>query len=435
LIRTCAKITVRESKLRKPTPVSLGPQYAGSRISRDAVEESDDDDPFGRDLEGEESESGLDGLDSEEDEDDTAGEISSDEDDESAKGEGKYSHHSGNGEDGDVDRDELRNLMAQDQKAVATSLSQNAKADVAKGMAVKSQRTAFDSLLNVRIKLQKALVSTNSLSIIETDGSEEAEQAIRAAELAAVNLWNNLNSLRSSLQIAKNGKKRNYLEMDRSTPLSAIWDESQSYESEIRRKRDSNLDFWASKTRAATTVSTTKRFNNTAVQQTLSDVLSVQMSDMSRLVAKTQIPRSCAPLQASSTKRPNGPAEYSTDLPIYDDADFYGTLLQSLIAQRSADATALSALNVSFPTHPWQAAREAKTKKPVDTKASKGRKLRYTVHEKLQNYMAPEDRTTWGERQCDELFGSLLGRKMGLGEELYESDGEQDTNIEGLRLF
>jgi protein AATF/BFR2 len=140
-------------------------------------------------------------------------------------------------------------------------------------------------------------------------------------------------------------------------------------------------------------------------------------------------------LQASSTKRPNEPAEDSSDLPIYDDADFYGTLLQSLIAQRSADATALSALNVSFPTHPWQAAREAKTKKAVDTKASKGRKLRYTVHEKLQNYMAPEDRTTWGERQCDELFGSLLGRKMGLGEEPYESEEEQDTNTQGLRLF
>jgi protein AATF/BFR2 len=386
-------------------------------------------------LEGEESESGSGGSDIDEDEDDTAEDISSDEDDESAEDEGKYSAHGGNGEDGGVDRDELRKLMAQDQKAVATSLSQNAKADVEKGMAVKSQRAAFDSLLNVRIKLQKALVSTNSLSTVETNGNEKAKLAIQAAELAAIKLWNNLNALRSSLQSAKNGKKRKFLETDGSTPLSSVWDESQSYESDIRRKRDSNLDFWASKTRAATTVSTTKRFNNTAVRQTLSDVLSAQMSDMPRLVAKTQIPRSCAPLQASSTKRPNEPAEDSSDLPIYDDADFYGTLLQSLIAQRSADATALSALNVSFPTHPWQAAREAKTKKAVDTKASKGRKLRYTVHEKLQNYMAPEDRTTWGERQCDELFGSLLGRKMGLGEEPYESEEEQDTNTQGLRLF
>jgi len=78
----------------------------------------------------------------------------------------------------------------------------------------------------------------------------------------------------------------------------------------------------------------------------------------------------------------------------------------------------------------------------VDTKASKGRKMRYTVHEKLQNFMAPDDRGRWGERQRNELFASLLGRRVGLGEDeggdgIGDGIGDEvgEGNEGGLRLF
>lgn len=69
--------------------------------------------------------------------------------------------------------------------------------------------------------------------------------------------------------------------------------------------------------------------------------------------------------------------------------------------------------------------------------------MRYTVHEKLQNFMAPDDTGTWGERQRNELFGSLLGRRIRLGEdaedgvdEVEDGDGEVMGGGEGgLRLF
>ena len=92
-------------------------------------------------------------------------------------------------------------------------------------------------------------------------------------------------------------------------------------------------------------------------------------------------------------------------------------------------------MNVSFPTEPWQAAREARTKKVVDTKASKGRRLRYTVHEKLQDSMPRDDRTTWNTRQCDELFASILGRKIQLQDAENDGDMETRNTSEGLRLF
>ncbi|KAL8932267.1 MAG: hypothetical protein Q9216_006905, partial [Gyalolechia sp. 2 TL-2023] len=62
----------------------------------------------------------------------------------------------------DEDRAALRKMMAESQKVITSSLSQVAKSDIAKGRAIKHQRTTFDSLLNTRIRLQKALVATNS---------------------------------------------------------------------------------------------------------------------------------------------------------------------------------------------------------------------------------------------------------------------------------
>lgn len=52
-----------------------------------------------------------------------------------------------------------------------------------------------------------------------------------------------------------------------------------------------------------------------------------------------------------------------------------------------------------------------KTKKQVDTKASKGRKIRYEVHSKIQNLMTPMDVPTWPEEKTKELFNSLFKSK------------------------
>jgi protein AATF/BFR2 len=53
--------------------------------------------------------------------------------------------------------------------------------------------------------------------------------------------------------------------------------------------------------------------------------------------------------------------------------------------------------------------KRAKKKKNVDTKASKGRKIRYHVHEKLMNFMAPVPVATWHNDMVNELFVGLFG--------------------------
>lgn len=129
---------------------------------------------------------------------------------------------------------------------------------------------------------------------------------------------------------------------------------------------------------------------------------------------------------------------------VYDDTLFYQSLLRDLVEQRMSSSDAITngidALQIHLPINPVTGMRKDKVKKVVDTRASKGRKMRFNVHEKLQNFMAPEDRTTWSTRARDEFFASLLGRPASkvLGEddeEASEAESEEDIEESGLRLF
>lgn len=96
------------------------------------------------------------------------------------------------------------------------------------------------------------------------------------------------------------------------------------------------------------------------------------------------------------------------NIEVFDDTDFYQQLLHDIIESRGS--------GVNGGAEPeWirrQKASKAKRRKTVDVKASKGRKLRYQVHEKLQNFMVPiaVSKGAWHDEQIDELFASLLGR-------------------------
>lgn len=372
-----------------------------------------------------------------------------DEDDAADEGSDNTSISDGTAEPKADDRAALRRMMAEEQKTVAASLSKAAKADVAKGRAIKHQRTTFDSLLNTRIKLQKALVATNSMDTSAT-GSNDHSEAIGAAEIAALRLWDTLSELRSSLQpsTSKSLPRIPTHSSTHSRLSSTLWEHMQEHEAVNIPKRRANLTKWSQKTNPSTALPRAGKFSQTPSQQPLTSVLDQHLSNPNaeKLIQKTRIPRSCAPIQASS-RIPSDPS-------IYDDADFYTLLLRELVDQRMADST--STTTGPLPTGTANgtflpSSRQFKVKKPVDTKASKGRKMRYTVHEKLQNFMAPEDLGSWGERQRGELFGSLFGRKVGLGEdddngvdgeEMEVEDEDEDEDGEGmegggggLRLF
>ncbi|KAK3292541.1 apoptosis antagonizing transcription factor-domain-containing protein [Chaetomium fimeti] len=525
-------VAVGKSKLRQKDAIALGPEYRGSRVSREALEESSEDDeeeddesgdevfddpetadleadhidddgeissdnalcesdeqhlkdfvfrgsskpkvPNGRikqrptaadfmsssgeDLEDEEDEleaseedseldgdgarlfdleAELSGEDEEEDDEEEGDDDESEGDDEEDDEEGDEDEEEDEDEedeedaasdDGDNERAQLRKMATEGQKSIVAAMSQAAKADAEKGMAVRVQRRAFDSILNLRIRLQKALVAANSFSVVD-NSHENGTEAYHAAEEAAVKLWNTIDSVRHSFMPessrAKVGDKRKR-GVDMDTPSQTIWESMQSVEEAAHSHRRKVLDKWSERVKKSNAALSTRKLVKSETQ-TLVSALDEQLLSSERLVKRARTPRSCAPAQAAK--------KVEEDAQIYDDADFYQVLLKELVDQRSTDT---GAPGESVATVRWAALKETKTRKNVDRRASKGRKLRYTVHEKLQNFMAPEDRREWEEHAIDRLFGTLFGQKMELREEEEASDEEMggvNVEEEGLRLF
>lgn len=71
----------------------------------------------------------------------------------------------------------------------------------------------------------------------------------------------------------------------------------------------------------------------------------------------------------------------------------------------------------------------------LDPKASKGRKIRYHVHEKLLSFMPPVPTNTWEKEQIDELFRGLLGGNAEMEEERPTSTLEDVEVGQQIRIF
>lgn len=408
---------------------------AADFMSSSGSEQDEDEDEDAESEHGSESEDSLDELDSGDDLIDREAEETSDEDSEEGSEEDE-STEDGEEEDSDVEMEDarpkdseesLRGMMQQGEKPALNIISQAAKEDAEKGAAIRKQRRTYDSLLNLRIRLQKGLVATNSLNEA-TEADDADKEPYEAAEEAAIKLWNAIDGFRASLlPEPKAGEKRKRDAAAMST--DELWEEMQATEKRAIAKRKQVLEKWSTKAKNKTTVvnSNTRQLGVAKGSEALVSVLEDQMMlNSDRWVKRTQVPRSCAPLQVAK--------KVTEDPTIYDDADFYQMLLKELVDQRTNDSGATG--NENVPTVRWTAIKEAKTRKQVDRRASKGRKLRFTVHEKLQNFMAPEDRRSWEDEAIDRLFGTLFGQRMGLKEDVSdEEDDDLAAEEEGLKLF
>lgn len=388
-------------------------------VSADEEESDDVGAPLG--------ESETDGIASDDDEGSSAQEDSEDgseNEDEDEDEDESEDEPMGGVDTGDTTAD-LRKLLKREQadrKDIISGVAQAVKADAEKGVAVRQQRRSYDALLNLRIRLQKGLVAINSLSEA-TDDDVTDKEPYEAAEEAAIKLWNAIDSFRTNLlPEPKPGQKRKR-DPDASTPNEELWEDMQATEERANAKRKKILEKWSQKVKATTTNANKQRQLSAATgSQSLISVLENQLLNTDRLIKRVHVPRSCAPIQAGK--------KIAEDVHIYDDADFYQLLLKELVDQRSSDGT-----NGSAPTVRYTAIKEAKTRKQVDRRASKGRKLRFTVHEKLENFMAPEDRRAWEEDAIDRLFGTLFGQRLGLKEDGESDEEDLDIAEEGLKLF
>ncbi|PQK17426.1 hypothetical protein BB8028_0007g06210 [Beauveria bassiana] len=480
-------VDVGKSKLRQKGENSLGPQYRGSKVSRNALEqqssdeedegEDDDeeyDDPETADLEADTAEASDSEISSDDalgesdneklskfvfrgssnprkprsnrataadymsDSDEEGTDLDLEEDDDEDEdiddglealidGEAEESDE-GEDEDEDDDDDDEEDEEEEDDddgdeedekddkasKAKPGMSDRSPNADIEKGAAIQKQRKLYDGLLNLRIRLQKALVAANTFSALEEEQEEEegTAESYDTAEATALSLLNTISSLRENCGapvVSGTKRKRDY---EASSTSAEIWEQLQEEDRCALKFREKCLEKWSRKVQSVN-VTAPKAFGSR--NKTLVDSLHDQLNDPEKRLAKrTRVPRSCAPAQHAK--------KMAEDKTIFDDADFYQLLLKELVEQRTVDSS--SNQTSAVPSVVLTATRENRTRKVVDRKASKGRKMRFTVHEKLQNFMAPEDRRQWEQSAIDRLFSTLFGRKLEFNED--EADEDED---------
>jgi protein AATF/BFR2 len=83
-------------------------------------------------------------------------------------------------------------------RTVTEKLAESAQSDAEKGRDIKLQQKFYDTLLDARIRLQKALLATNSLPVGEstTQHDEQTVTALQAAKQEALNLFASTHELR-----------------------------------------------------------------------------------------------------------------------------------------------------------------------------------------------------------------------------------------------
>lgn len=394
-----------------------------------------------KDLEEEEDEESEDDEEGDSEEDSQVGallrlKVPQESDDQEEESEGSGSDGAGSDGESDDDEDDDDDFEDQDfslgdflgstpsdsQKLIADENRQEA---VQKGTCVQNQLKMWERLLEMRIKMQTCLVTANSLphedkfnSFSKNDQFKEASQkVVQTVESTLKNLLELQTTLIANFpetkDLSKPGAKRKLKESKSSSSKHSRLADYESLLSDnfatYKPYRNDVIQKWHDRTKAS---SGTKN-----IHQSLSVVKKIENALLTKdeLIRKTQLYRGGYELfekppksQESVAKdSPNGAEPNQLyDGEIFDDSDFYHSLLRELIEYKSN--TAENPQQIGAKLAELQKLR-SKMKKQVDTRASKGRKIRYVVHKKLVNFTAPEPSNAWTEEAKNELFMSLFG--------------------------
>ncbi|XP_054707536.1 protein AATF-like isoform X2 [Uloborus diversus] len=441
-----------------PLLEDVDPKYAGRKISRRTLESTfqespeDDNDEMFEDSSEAETEKGINTFleqmrkqssfrDNENDIEDSDVEDSDLEDQR-----GKYQKQSDLAEESVNEEDSIDS----DEKVEDPHSNIAVENEIEKGKAIKSQQELWNKLCESRIKLQKLLILSNKLPQFDTwtnlksKGGKDFMENQNKGYNSVKKLLNNLLTLQNEL--SENNPEINNLENEVSKMPSHQSDEEIPNDEEmeqsemivvsekrtVKRKnkgndfdeilakrhksllpyRNSVVQKWDEKTRLSTGRMTQKSFmafDNSALKQ-----IEQILQDKNRLIKRTQLKRSLyrvlgkPEIEDSEESNRNDSSKQDLllkdyDPEIFDDDDFYRQMLKDVIESKSVGidpAVLRKQMEI-------QKIRN-KMKRKVDTKASKGRKLRYDVHQKLLNFMAPQPTSTISDEARENLLKCLF---------------------------
>lgn len=448
-------VKVSKSKFRDDG-VQLGDKYTGSKVGRS---ELFDDDAAEDDDENEEVSDGSDILadvtDSEEEienneDDDNEIQSEANSDDSESVDEEVSASESDNDDDEKFKRNRIAKLLDSEKQQIINKLSSTAKSDALKGYTILKQGSEYDNILDSRIKLQKAILSSNLLPIdsksFEENKTKNTDSVLDSTEDKLYSLIDRLIRLRSN-QLLKDGLIRNEIDLKLPNPkkrkLSAYIEQNNLINESLKPVTKSVLVKWSNRVQSASGIGALNQGKFNVINQNVWTQVNNQLNDSERLIKKTQINRrNVVPIGYEENKEEidddnidsdddeniksaglsNIDKTLQTNKYIFDDDDFYRLLLNDMINkkldQKQSNNSAILMLSKN------------KMQKNYDRMATKGRKLKYTTQDQIVQFEIPRRKYyNWGDDQIDELFAGLFGMKFNMDD--VESDNSEDENVHG----
>uniref|UniRef100_A0A453KB41 Apoptosis-antagonizing transcription factor C-terminal domain-containing protein n=1 Tax=Aegilops tauschii subsp. strangulata TaxID=200361 RepID=A0A453KB41_AEGTS len=176
-----------------------------------------------------------------------------------------------------------------------------------------------------------------------------------------------------------------------STGENDEWLQMQKVQTRITLFRNTEIDKWQRKTQVTTGAAALKGRLH-AFNQNISDQVAGYMRDPSRMINRMYLRKSDVGVFGEGK-------DVEGDPELIDDSEFYHQLLKEFLesCDTGASESAFYALRK----------KQHKKRKLVDRRASKSRKIRYSVHEKIANFMAPVPMTV--PPMASKLFENLFG--------------------------
>lgn len=285
-------------------------------------------------------------------------------------------------------------------------MNQHRKEDALRGCAVKNQKAIWDKTLEMRFLLQKAFSTSNKLpqEPIKTrfcNHDKEIEQAYEDLVTSSKQTLASMTELQEALLESNQAVKDANEIPSAPNGENDEWSEVQRLQTRITTFRNTEIDKWQRKIQVTTGAAALKGKLH-AFNQNISDQVAGYMRDPSRMINRMYLTKSAVGVFGEDVGERGAADEgriVEGDSELIDDSEFYQQLLKEFLesCDRGASESAFYALRK----------QQVKKRKLVDRRASKSRKIRYNVHEKITNFMAPVPMAL--PPMAPKLFENLFG--------------------------
>lgn len=313
--------------------------------------------------------------------------------------------------------------------------------EVDKGKQVRNQLSVYDSLLDVRIRSQRLLQKANSLpsgydgllsffsdnhsKTRDESKSELASLIDSLMEQKSLMIKHNLEDSPALTSIAgkyeRLGEKRKLSQRSLKTDyLNNAWQDNQKLDDLNKQFQEDTVNKWQRKVQISGSASLMAKKLKALNQPIVSQISQMMSSDTDRLLKRTRLNRHDAKSLFSDLKHAKQKDDHEDSpkepvVEIFDDHDFYAQLLKEVIQSKSGDPDSIGSQDPMLVAgQQWAKLRQLQRSTrqhgqgAYERRASKGRKVRYQVHEKLMAFTAPDNAGTgWHDQMIDDFCKSL----------------------------